>query len=215
MVSFQFFFIFVPIKKSICYLTKSARFHKLSNCPLRHLSHFTPRVVVGVWPRFRPRTAVANDIFPGQIVFIQLCLFAGTAGARGANDHLVLTPVYPCPVHRPIPPPAPSTVVDPPVVLFKYADYTRPFSPILAQHRRCWFCILVDDCLDFGGENHNFLKVYRLIRFIYQENRFNFFEKTQQKIETRSSLLIQPNSPNVHAYSTQPIHQAGTSIHLY
>ena len=171
-------------------------------------------------PRFRPRTAVAIDIIPGQIVFIQLCLFAVTAGAWGANDHLVLAPIYPCPgrrrpYRRRCSGTRPRTVVDPPVVLFKYADYTRPFSPILAQHRRCWFCILVDDCLDFGGENHNFLNVYRLIRFIYQENRFNFFEKTQQKIETLPSLLIQPNPPNVHTHSTQPIHQAGTSIHLY
>ena len=125
--------------KSILILTKSARFHKLSNCPIRHLSHFTPRVVVGVGPRFRPRSAVANDIIPGQIVFIQLCLFAGTAGARGANYHFVLAPFYPCAVqckrkilprsaHHPgridLPPPALTTVVEPPAVLFKYADYT-------------------------------------------------------------------------------------------
>ena len=132
-------------------------------------------------PRFRPRTAVANDIVHSQVVFSQLCLFAGTAVARGANDHLVLAPIYPCPGPRPIPSPRPSTVVDPPVVLFKYADYTGTFSPILAQHRRCWFCILVDDCFDFGGKFHNVLKVYQLFRFIYQENRFNFFENDQNK----------------------------------
>ena len=133
------------MKKSILNLTKSARFHKLSNCPIWDCPDFAPGV-------------------------IQLCLFAGTAVARGANDHLVLAPIYPCPGPRPIPSPRPSTVVDPPVVLFKYADYTGTFSPIFAQHRRCWFCILVDDCLDFGRENHNFLKVYRLLCFIYHKN---------------------------------------------
>ena len=145
-----------------------------------------PGVIVGSRPRFRPRAAVANDIIPVQIVFIQLCLFAVTAGAWGANDHLVLAPIYPCPgrrrpYRRRCSGTRPRTVVDPPAVLFKYADYTGTFSPILAQHSRCWFCILVDDCLNFGGENHNFLKVYRLIRFIYQENRFNFFENDQNK----------------------------------
>lgn len=129
------------------------------NRPIWDCPDFAPGVIIGIRPRFRPRTAVANDIIPGQIVFIQLCLFAVTAGAWGANDHLVLAPVYPCPgrrrpYRRRYSGTRPRIVVDPPAVLFKYLDDAGTFSPIFAQHGRCWFCILVDDCLDFVRKLH-------------------------------------------------------------
>ena len=116
-----------------------------------------PRAIVRCRPRFRPRTAVANDIIPVQIVFIQLCLFVVTAGAWGANDHLVLAPFYPCPPPRP--PRTTPTVVDPPLVLFKYLDDAGPFPPIFAQHSRCRFCIVIDYRLDFAREFHDILIV--------------------------------------------------------
>ena len=86
-----------------------------------------PGVVVGVWPRFRPRTAVANDIFHSQVVFIQLCLFAGTAVARGANDHLVLAPFYPRLIAVVV---VTIAIVFPPMVACKYRIDTGTFSPI-------------------------------------------------------------------------------------
>ena len=116
-----------------------------------------PRAIVRCRPRFRPRTAVANDIIPGQIVFIQFCLFAGTAGARRGDDHFVLAPVYPCPPPRP--PRTTPTVVEPPTVLFKYLDDAGTFSPIFAQHSRCRFCIVIDYRLDFAREFHDILIV--------------------------------------------------------
>ena len=119
-----------------------------------------PGVIVGSRPRFRPRAAVANDIIPVQIVFIQLCLFAVTAGAWGANDHLVLAPIYPCPgrrrpYRRRCSGTRPRTVVDPPPVLFKNLADAGTFSPIFAQHSRCRFCILVDYRLDFSRKVHD------------------------------------------------------------
>ena len=116
-----------------------------------------PRAIVRCRPRFRPRTAVANDIIPVQIVFIQLCLFVVTAGAWGANDHLVLAPFYPCPPPRP--PRTTPTVVDPPAVFFKYLDDAGTFPPIFAQHGRCRFCIVIDYRLDFAREFHDILIV--------------------------------------------------------
>ena len=116
-----------------------------------------PGAVVRVGPRFRPRAAVANDIIPGQIVFIQLCLFAGTAGARRGDDHFVIAPFYPCPPPRP--PRTTPTVVDPPAVFFKYLDDAGALSPILTQHSRCRFCIVIDYRLDFAREFHDILIV--------------------------------------------------------
>ena len=125
--------------------------------PIRNATHFAPRVVVRVGPRFRPRTAVANDIIPGQIVFIQFGFFTTTAMARRTNYHFVLAPFYPCafqckrPRHHDL---ALKTVVDPPAVLFKYLDDAGTFSPIFAQHGRCWFCIVIDYRLDFVRKLH-------------------------------------------------------------
>ena len=51
-----------------------------------------PGAIVGRWPRFRPWAAVANDIFHGQVLFIQFGFFAGTAVTRGTDDHFVLAP---------------------------------------------------------------------------------------------------------------------------
>ena len=123
-----------------------------------------PRAIVRCRPRFRPRTAVANDIIPVQIVFIQLCLFAVTAGARRTDDHFVIAPFYPCPgARRPYrrccSGTRPRTVVDPPAVLFKYLDDAGAFSPVFAQHRRCRFCIVIDYRLDFAREFHDILIV--------------------------------------------------------
>ena len=116
-----------------------------------------PRAIVRCRPRFRPRTAVANDIIPGQIVFIQFCLFAGTAVARGANDHLVLAPLYPgifVTLMKAVP-----IIIIPPPVLFKEFDDAGTFSPILAQHSRCRFCIVIDYRLDFARKFHDILIV--------------------------------------------------------
>ena len=141
--------------------------------PIRYATDFAPRAVVGVGPRFRPRTAVANDIFHSQVVFIQK-RGKREARVRRSNNHLVLAPLYPCAfqckrkplprsAHHPeridLPPPALTTVVEPPAVLFKYADYTGTFSPILAQHGRCRFCIVIDYRLDFAREFHDILIV--------------------------------------------------------
>ena len=135
-------------------------FHKIFLCPIRDPPHFTPGVVVGVRPRFRPRTPVANDIVPVQVVFVQFGFFTTTAMARRTNYHFVLTPFCPCPVHR-----HESqalhlhTVVPPPAVFFKYLDDAGTFSPIFAQHSRCRFCIVIDYRLDFAREFHDILIV--------------------------------------------------------
>ena len=71
---------------------------------------------------------------PCQIVFIQLCLFAGTAGARGTDDHFVLAPPYPrifVAAHIDTP-----LKINKPLVLLKYLDDAGTFSPMLAQHSR-------------------------------------------------------------------------------
>lgn len=175
-MDFLLFYI-IPLSNTNFSLVSTRCAKKLFHCPIRNTTHFAPRAVVGMGPRFRPRTAVANDIFHSQVVFIQLCLFAGTAGARGADDHFIITPFYPCAVqckrkilprsaHHPerndLPPPALTTVVEPPAVLFKYADYTGPFAPILAQHGRCWFCVLINNRLDLAGKLHD-ISLYQLI----------------------------------------------------
>ena len=130
-------------------------FLKLFLCPIRDSPDFTPGVVVGVRPRFRPRTPVANDIVPVQVVFIKFGFFTTSAMTRRTNYHFVLTPFSPCPVHRPESQGSDlHTVVPPPAVFFKYIDDAGTFSPIFTQHGRRWFCIVIDYRLDLVRKLH-------------------------------------------------------------
>ena len=69
--------------------------NKLIFCPLWNLSHFAPRVVIGVGPCSRPWTAVTDDIFVSQVVFVKLGFFATTPLARRTDNHFIFTPVDP------------------------------------------------------------------------------------------------------------------------
>ena len=132
-----------------------------------------PRAIVRCRPRFRPRTAVANDIFHSQVVFVQLCLFAGTAVARGANDHLVLAPFYP----RRIAPESPTRhIVFPPMVACKYRIDTGTFSPIGPQCSWAVVREVIDYRHDFSRNVHIVVRVRLWSRetYLFRKRRKSF-----------------------------------------